>query len=76
VQYYLSGEFKWAPVYLSAEYSPINFYTSHMAKKSGSSQFGALKNTPTLTLAISSSLIYIVDGVKYGFSVLAIYPYD
>jgi len=39
-----------------------------MEKKSGSVQVGASKKTPTLTLTISSSLIIIIEGVKYGFS--------
>lgn len=40
-----------------------------MAKKSGSSHFGALKKHPTFKFANSSSLITMTDGVKYGVSV-------
>ena len=39
-----------------------------MAKNSGSFQVGALKNTPKLTLTISSSRINKVEGVKIGLS--------
>lgn len=71
VLYYLFGTFKWAPVYLSALYSPIMDSMSLIAKYSGSVIVGALKKTPTLMLAISSSLMNKVDGVKYGVSELA-----
>ena len=66
--YYLLGWFKWAPVYLSALYSPIIAYNICMAKNSGSFQVGALKKTPKFTLTISSSLINKVEGVKKGLS--------
>jgi hypothetical protein len=46
---------------------------SLIAKYSGSVIVGALKKTPTLMLAISSSLMNKVDGVKYGVSELAGY---
>lgn len=44
------------------------FLNTYIAKKSLSVQVGASKNTPIFTFAISSSLIIIVEGVKYGLS--------
>lgn len=41
-----------------------------MAKYSGSLYVGALKKTPMFKLAISSSLMYSEEAVKYGYSLL------
>jgi len=58
-------------VNLSAVYSPKTPYKSFIAKNSGSLIDGALNTTPIFKLAISSSLMNNVDGVKKGYSILA-----